>query len=301
MDRHSVTWSGPMPALITPFDECGAIDEALFRRNVEIQLERGATGFLVGGCTGEFWAMNGDERRLLYALGASAVRGRGTVLAGCGAVTAAEAIALIRAAQDAGCDGAVILPPYFVKITNDEIFAHFEAISRAVNFPICLYNIPGNAVNAITPTLARRLADLDTVVAIKESSGDWNNYYATFLAVRDRLRVFCGPSSVFGVPAVDLGADGTIDCFPNMWTPGGLELYSSVARGDRAEAARLQALGRRLTDLCTSGGRTLYPATKAAMDMMGFAGGGRPRPPLRPLTGEPLAGLRVGLVELGLI
>jgi 4-hydroxy-tetrahydrodipicolinate synthase len=52
MDRHSVTWSGPMPALITPFNERGTIDEALFRRNIDIQLERGASGFLVGGCTG---------------------------------------------------------------------------------------------------------------------------------------------------------------------------------------------------------------------------------------------------------
>ena len=174
-------------------------------------------------------------------------------------------------------------------------------MSDRVGLPILLYNIPGNAVNALSPQLVARLAELERVVAVKESSGDWNNYYATFLAVHDRLRVFCGPSSVFGVPAVELGADGTIDCFPNMWTPGGLELYSSVARGDRAEAGRLQALGRRLTDLCTSGGRTLYPATKAAMDFMGFPGGGRPRPPLRPLTGEPLAGLRQGLEQLGLI
>src|SRR5262249_41982049 len=110
MDRDSVTWSGPIPALVTPFDSCGAIDEALFRRNIDIQLDHGAAGFLVGGCTGEFWAMTGDERCSLYASAVDAVGGRGTVLAGCGAVTAAEAIALTRAAQEAGCDGAVILP-----------------------------------------------------------------------------------------------------------------------------------------------------------------------------------------------
>jgi 4-hydroxy-tetrahydrodipicolinate synthase len=63
----------------------------------------------------------------------------------------------------------------------------------------------------------------------------------------------------------------------------------------------LQALGRRLTDLFTTGGRTLYPATKAAMDMLGFPGGGNPRAPLRPLAGEPLAGLRRGLEQLQLI
>ena len=193
------------------------------------------------------------------------------------------------------------MPPYFVKLTDDEIFAHFEAVAAAVELPICLYNIPGNAVNAISPALAGRLASLATVVAIKESSGDWNNFYATLLAVRERLRVFCGPSSVFGVPAVLLGADGLIDCFPNVWAPGCLDLFHATREGRLKEAEELQATARKLTDLFTSEGRTLYPATKAAMDLLGYPGGGIPRPPLRPLGGEALAGLRRGLTALGLL
>jgi 4-hydroxy-tetrahydrodipicolinate synthase len=301
MDRTSVNWSGPMPALTTPFDHQGRIDEHAYADNVDRLLNAGATGFVAGGCTGEFWSLSHDERKRLAEVTVRAVAGRGTVIVGTGCVTVDETVALTRFAEAAGCDGALILPPYFVKLTDDEIFAHYSDVSDRVGLPILLYNIPGNAVNALPPDLVARLANLERVVAVKESSGDWNNYYATFLSVRDRLRVFCGPSSIFGVPAVQLGADGTIDCFPNMWTPGGLELYSSVARGDLAEAGRLQALGRRLTDLCTSSGRTLYPATKAAMDFMGFPGGGRQRPPLRPLAGEPLAGLRLGLEQLGLI
>ena len=144
-----------------------------------------------------------------------------------------------------------------------------------MGIPILLYNIPGNAVNALSPALVGRLAELERVVAIKESSGDWNNYYATYLEVHDRLRVFCGPSSIYGVPAVELGADGVIDCSPNMWTDA-LDLYHAPARGDSDRAGQVQALGRKLTDLCTTGGRTLYPSTKAAMDMQGFPGGGRP-------------------------
>ena len=154
---------------------------------------------------------------------------------------------LTRAAHDAGCDGALVLPPYFVKLSDDEIFAHYEALSQAVDGPVMLYNIPGNAVNALTPALVRRLADLDHIVAVKESSGDWNNYYATAIAVQDRLRVFCGPSSVFGVPAVQAGADGIIDCFPNMWAPGGLDLYYAARDGKIEEARRLQEIGVRLT------------------------------------------------------
>jgi 4-hydroxy-tetrahydrodipicolinate synthase len=301
MDRHSVDWSGPMPAVVTPFDAAGRVDAAAFEANVDRLLAAGATGIVASGCTGEFWALSVAERKALYGLAVRAVAGRGPVLVGTGAVTPSEVIELTRHAQAAGCAGALVMPPYFVQLTDDEVFAHFEAVSAAVDLPLCLYNIPGNAVNAISPALAARLAALDRVVAIKESSGDWNTFYATHLAVRDRLRVFCGPSSSFGVPAVLLGADGLVDCFPNVWAPGGLDLYHAARAGRLAEADRLQATGRRLTDLFTSGGRTLYPATKAAMDMLGYAGGGAPRPPLRPLRGEPLEGLRRGLVELGLL
>ncbi len=300
MNRDSVSWSGPMPALVTPFDRSGEIDTVSFARNIDLMFEHRATGMLVGGCTGEFWAMTVEERRRLFALAVKAGAGRGTVLAGTGAILAREAIDLTKAAQDAGCDGAVILPPYFVKLTDDEIYAHFAAIARAVDLPICLYNIPGNAVNALSPALVARLAELDPVVAIKESSGDWANYYATSVAVSDRLRIFCGPSSVFGVAAVLLGADGTIDCFPNMWPTGGIELFYAARDGRLQEARRLQAIGAALTTLFTSEGRTLYPATKAAMHLLGQPGG-ELRAPLCPLDAAQLHGLRQGLATLGLL
>ncbi len=114
----------------------------------------------------------------------------GTVIVGVGCVGPADTIALAHEAKAAGADGVLVLPPYFVKLSDDEIFAHYKAVNEAVKLPIMVYNIPGNAVNAVTPALADRLADLDNVVAIKESSGDWNNFYATMIAVKDRLRVF---------------------------------------------------------------------------------------------------------------
>ncbi|WP_210490898.1 dihydrodipicolinate synthase family protein [Microvirga antarctica] len=300
MDRHSVNWSGPMPAVVTPFDASGNVDEAAFAENLQILLKKGATGFVVGGCTGEFWAMTLEERKNLYKLGAKAVAGKGTLIAGTGAITVRDTVELSNAAQEAGADGALILPPYFVKLTDDEIFAHYEAVSSQVSLPIMLYNIPGNAVNGLSPHLVDRLSSLDKVVAVKESSGDWNNYYATAIAVQSKLRVFCGPSSVFGVSAVLLGADGIIDCFPNVWAPGGLDLYYAAKEGRLEEARDLQELGRRLTDLFVSEGRTLYPSTKAAMQLLGLPGG-ELRAPLKPLGQRELDGLARGLAALGLL
>ena len=299
MNRDSVDWWGPMSAVITPFDAQGAIDETAMRENIDRTIAAGATGVLVGGCTGEFWSLSHDERCRLFKIGADSAAGRGTVIAGSGSVTVNETVSLARKAQAAGCDAALILPPYFIRLNDDEIFEHFREVDAALSFPIVLYNIPGNAGNAITPELAVRLAELDNVVAIKESAGDWNNFYATLIAVREELRVFCGPSSVYGVPAVAAGADGFVDLFPNLWLPGSVDLFHAAKAGRLEEANALQETGRRLTDLFTSGGRSLYPATKAAMARLGFAAGD-PRPPLRPLAGKALEELHAGLAALNI-
>ncbi len=301
MDRDSIDWSGVFPAMTTPFDDDDKIDEKEFAASVDRLIDAGANGFVVAGCTGEFWTLSHEERARYYSLAVEAVAGRVTLVVGTGAVTVDETVKLTNMAYKAGADGVLILPPYFVKLTDDEIFAHYRDVVSQTRIPILLYNIPGNAVNALSPALVRRLADLDTIVAVKESSGDWNNFYATLITVADKLRVFCGPSSIFGAPAVELGAEGFIDCFPNVWTDGGRPLYEAAKNGDRKRAAELQRTGRQLTDLFTSDGRTLYPATKAAMDLLGFPGGGRPRPPLRSTEGKQLEGLRNGLVELGLL
>jgi 4-hydroxy-tetrahydrodipicolinate synthase len=301
MDRNSIDWSGVFPALTTPFDANGKIDEKAFAASVDRLIDAGVDGFVVAGCTGEFWTLSHEERARYYDLAVEVVAERVTLIVGTGAITVDETVRLTNMAQKASVDGVLILPPYFVKLTDEEIFAHYSDVVSQTKIPILLYNIPANAVNAISPALARRLADLDTVVAVKESSGDWNNFYSTLIAVADKIRVFCGPSSIFGAPAIELGADGFVDCFPNVWTDGGRPLYQAARNGDKKRAAELQKTGRLLTDLFTSEGRTLYSATKAAMDMLGFPGGGRPRPPLRMTKGKQLEGLRRGLIELGLL
>lgn len=300
MDRNDIDWHGPMPAITTPFGADGEIDERAFAANIDRLIGDGATGMISGGCTGEFWTLSHAERIRLTAMAREAIGGRVPLIACTGAVSAEETIRLTAAAHQAGADGALVLPPYFVRLTEAEIVGHFEQVSAASPLPIMLYNIPGNAGNELTPGLCSRLADLDKVVAVKESSGDWNSFYGTLIAVSDRLRVFCGPSSMFGVPAVLLGADGCIDCFPNIWSPGGLDLFFAPARGDLEQARALQATGQRLTALFTSDGRTLYPSIKAAMDILGLPGGGRPRSPLRALAPEQVAALEAGLRELGI-
>lgn len=298
MNRNDVDWRGVIPALVTPFTRDGAIDEPALRRNIELTLEAGCHGVLIGGCTAEFWALTMQERVDVVRIAADTLKGRGTLIAGTGAIRTEDAIALTEAAKDAGADGALVLPPYFVQPSQDDIVAHFQAISDAVAIPIMLYNIPQCTTNPITPDLASRLADVPNVVAIKESSGNWGNFQRTLLAVQDRLRVFCGPSSVFGVPATAMGAVGHIDCFPNVTAAPMVRMWQDAEAG-RIEAARAtQELCVKLTDLFVSEGRNLYCATKAAMNMLGLPGG-YPRLPLRPLPPDSEASLRRGMAALG--
>lgn len=298
MNRHSVDWSGPMPATTTPFTADMKIDEEGFVANLSRLFDAGATGMVVAGCTGEFWALTLEERARLARLAVQTCKGRGPAIVGTGSIREDEVVDQIHAANDAGADGVLVMPPYFARVTDAEIIAHFEAIADRSVLPVVLYNIPGNAGNYITPAIADRLADLDNVVAIKESSGDWNNFQATLNRVQDRIRVFCGPSSVFGVPATLAGADGLIDCFPNVWADGCLGLWHKTKAGQLDSAWALQQTGIAMTDLFTTGGRTLYPATKAVMNHLGDPGGGHMRPPYRDLEGQPLQDLIAGLERL---
>lgn len=283
-----------MPAITTPFGAEGGLDQAAMEASIARQMAAGATGVIAAGCTGEFWSLTGKERSAIYRTAARATGKTGTAIVGAAAITPDGVIEAMHDAKEAGCDGVLVLPPYFVHLTETEIIDHYEAVAAKAPLPIVLYNIPGNAGNALTPAIVDRLADLDTVVAVKESSGDWLNFHETLQIARDRILVFCGPSSTIGVPAIQAGCDGLIDCFPNVWD-GCLDLWSLTKEGRMDEAWEAQHRAQALTQLFVSGGRTLYPSTKAAMDYLGFPGGGAPRAPLKPVTGAALSELHQGL------
>lgn len=283
-----------MPAVTTPFAKDGSVDHAGLAANIERLMKAGATGVVAAGCTGEFWSLSDSERNAIYQTARRSVGPDGTAIVGAAAVTPGAVIEALHAAKEAECDAGLVLPPYFVHLNEAELIAHYEAVAAQAPLPVVLYNIPGNAGNALTPAIVDRLADLDPVVAIKESSGDWLNFQETLAVASDRILVFCGPSSTIGVPSILAGCDGLIDCFPNVWERC-MDLWDLTKAGRLDEAWDVQRRAQQLTRLFTSDGRSLYPSTKAAMDHLGFPGGGAPRAPLAPLEGAQLRGLLAGL------
>lgn len=297
MDKNSVDWHGAIPPLATPFDRKGKLDEVGFRKNVKISLEIGVTGLLVAGCTGEFWALTKNERKRLFEIAVEETNGKVPVIAGTGAITTPETIELTKIAKEAGADGVLILNPFFVKPSQREIIDHFQAVSDAVDIPICLYNIYSG--NIMQPELIDKLADIKNVVAIKESSADFMTFCRILNLVGDKIRVFVGPATLFGGPALLMGAVGYIDTSVQYWGKESIELYEASKIPDLERIRAWQKKALKLRGLMFKDGRNMYVTVKAIMNLLGWCGG-YPRLPLKPMPEEEIEELRKAIEELNI-
>ena len=299
MDRSSVDWHGVMPAIVTPFDRDGKFNEEAYCRLIELNIGWGVTGIVVTGCSGEPWAQTFDERKHLFKLAVDTAKGRIKVLAGTGDIRPSDVIDMSRYAQDVGCDGSMIVAPYFPRLHSaDDLVCHYQAISDAVDLPIMAYNVPAYNKNVMTPEIIDRLADIEHVVAIKDSATDWGDFYRAFELTKDRILYFTGQLSLYGLAAIEHGVVGAVSGAPNIWGPESVEFFNACKKGDKARALRLQKKGVDLWDIALANHRNLYPAIKAGMNLQGLPGG-CPRPPLRPLGEPDISELRDGMARLG--
>jgi len=298
MDRNDIDWEGPITAMITPFHRDGELDERGLRSHAEFLITHGLRGLVPNGCSGEFWAQSMAERKRVAQIVLDQAKRRVPVIPGVGANTTREVIELAQHAREIGCDGVMIMAPSMVHPKKEDLFHHFKAVSDAVAIPMLLYNNPQDTGNDIPLDLVERLCDLEHVVAIKDSTFDYNVFWKTQCALGDRIRVFVGPSTMFGAPAVQMGADGWVDTYGNVWPELTVAIYRAAKEGDIARARRLQKTGAELRNFLLHPEWNMYCAIKAALNELGMPGG-YPRLPLRPLTGQHLDRMRKGLAEFG--
>jgi 4-hydroxy-tetrahydrodipicolinate synthase len=298
MDRLTVDWHGQGTAIITPFSKAGEIDEPALRRQVNFLIAQGVNFIVANGCTGEFWAQTMEERKRVVHIIVEAAAGRVPVIGGSSANSTPEVIEYSRYHREIGCSGVMIMPPFLVRPNKEDIFHHYKAVSDTVEIPILLYNIPRDTVNDLTPDLVDRLADLPTVVAIKDSTFDFNIFYQLQTLVGDRIRVLIGPSTMFGHAALELGADGWVDTYSNLWPALTIDLYNASKSGDLTRAKEIQAKAAEFRRWLSGSDRNMYCAVKAAMNILGLPGG-YPRLPLRPLAEPHISEIRNGLDRFG--
>ena len=307
MRRDDVDWRGYWPASPTPFASDGSYDGDTHRALLDWYAAEGMHGVFINGTSGEWFSQSPDERRLVAETAIEAVAGRMTVLIGCTALTAREAVELGRHALAAGADGIGSTPPPYSKTYPDETVAYFRDLSDGVDGPIMVYNWPHGTYVDIGPELAERLVDVPNVVGIKDSTPDFEQFAATTRAVVDRARVFGPFMSEVGLDLLlEVGGDGFIGG-GSLWGAPDAEYWEAVWRGAvdgaREHARRTDELFPKLWLPGGWGGHfgAYQSQLKALMKLLGQPGG-TVRPPRLPITDEAsITAMRKILIEAGLL
>src|SRR5262245_35738426 len=158
-----------LTAMVTPFTADGAVDIDRFRDLATYLVDNGSDGIVVCGTTGESPTLSDKEKLLLFAAAREAVGERASVIAGTGTYDTAHSVHLTQQAATLGVDGVLVVTPYYNKPPQRAIVRHFEAIAGASDLPIIAYNIPSRVIVNIEPITIQRLAEIDTIVAVKQA------------------------------------------------------------------------------------------------------------------------------------
>ena len=167
MATRGEMFAGLSVALITPLKN-GAVDYDALRKLIDWHVAEGTDCLVPVGTTGESPTLDHMEHEKVIATVVEHTRRRLKVMAGTGSNSTAEALRLTKFAKNAGADGALMVGPYYNKPTQEGYYRHFSAVAEAVDLPIVLYNIPGRTGSNILPETIARLAQLPTIVAVKE-------------------------------------------------------------------------------------------------------------------------------------
>ena len=232
-------WEGVMPAITTPFTEDGAIDHAFVRRHVRWLADHGATAVVPCGSLGEGATLDAAEKVALMHTCVTAVDGHIPVAPGIAAASTKAAVWLCQKAEEAGCRGLMVLPPYVHKGGWDEVGPHFEAMLDATELPCMLYNNPAAYGIDVTPEqiidLSRRHRNL---IAVKESSGDVRRITAIRALAGERLTVAVGLDDVI-VEGIAMGACGWVAGLVNALPAESMRLFQLAREGKHDQAFAL--------------------------------------------------------------
>jgi 4-hydroxy-tetrahydrodipicolinate synthase len=289
-------FEGVFSALVTPFDG-GQLDRSAMDRLLEYQIQGGVAGVVPCGTTGESATLDHAEHREVIRSCVERVAGRVKVIAGTGSNSTAETIQLTRYAKEVGADGALLITPYYNKPGQEGLFLHYKAVSEAVDLPLLLYNVPGRTAVDLQPQTVARLAEIETIVAIKEATADMERAAVIRQLCGDKMALISGDDATF-LPFLVVGGQGIISVTANVAPSAVVGLWDAWKAGDlpgaRGHHERLLALNRAL--FC----ETNPIPVKAAAAMMGLCGP-EIRLPLTPLAASNRPLVLASLRGLGLL
>ena len=288
---------GSFVAIITPFID-GQIDEQGLIDLIEFHIANGTHGIVPCGTTGESATMSHDEHHRVVELTVKTVNGRVPVLAGSGSNSTSEAIDLTGYAKQAGADGVLMVSPYYNKPSQEGLYHHYKAVAEAVDIPIILYNVPSRTSSNILPETVARLAQIDSIVGIKEATGDLNQISEVIRVCPQDFAVLSGDDFT-SMPTVLVGGTGVISVTSNVAPKDMAQMMDAALAGDLAKAKELHY---KLFPLMKAMFYDTNPVpAKKSLELMGKIKSGSPRLPLYPMNDATLARLKAALADYGLI
>lgn len=288
-------FKGSFVALVTPFKQDYAVDFEAYGRLVDFHLEKGTQGIVPCGCTGEAATLKHEEQKECLRFVKERVAGRVPVVAGTGSNNTREAIELTQYAHEVGCDGALLITPYYNKPTPEGQMAHYNAVAKAVDIPIMLYNVPGRTGTRILPETIAELNKTPNIVSIKEACGSCDQV-SQILGLCD-IGVVSGDDSLT-LPMMALGAQGVVSVGANVMPAEMAALCAAAAAGDFAKAREVHyKLLPLFKGLFFETNPMPVKATLAAMGLIENV----LRLPLTPMTEGGFAKLKPILQQLGLV
>jgi 4-hydroxy-tetrahydrodipicolinate synthase len=283
--------------MVTSLDANENLNKAGMRRLVNHLLAGGVHGLFALGSQGEFWAFSTAEKREILEVVVDEVAGRVQVYAGTTAVSTRETIALTQMAEEVGVDAVSVLTPFFVSPDQQEVYEHFSALSHATSLPILLYNNPARTGVALAPETVARLAELENIVGIKDSSGDLSLTAEFIHRTPGDFAVLMGRDTLV-LAGLLYGCAGAIAATANVVPRLVADIYDRFQADDLGGALQAQ---EKLAPLRRAFAWGTFPVVvKEAVDLLGLDAGPA-RQPVGPMREDARNRLAQVLRDMGLL
>ena len=289
---------GIVPAMVTPIEAGGRINEKALRKLVNHLIEGGVHGLFPVGSQGEFFSLTREEKKTVLRVVIDETAGRVPVYAGTGGITTREAVDLTLMARDLGASAVSVITPYFLVPTQQELIQHFLTIAKAApDLPMLLYSNPDRTGVAMPPATVKELAGVENIVGIKDSSGDMTLSGEYIRLTRSmNFHVLAGRDTLI-YATLCYGGTGSITATANVDPRVPVAIYESFVAGDHKRALEAQY---QLAPLRIAFGLGTFPVViKEALNMIGIEAGAA-IPPVGSMSRENREKLRKILDEMGL-
>ena len=274
-----ILFKGCGTAIATPFTD-GGINFPVFKDLIEKQIAEGVDSIIVCGTTGEAATMTDKERKDTIKFAVDTVKKRIPVIAGTGSNNTLSAIEMTKYVESIGADGALVVTPYYNKTTQKGLVEHYKAIAKSTSLPIIVYSVPSRTGVNVLPETCLELSKIDSIVAIKEASGNISQVAKIASLCGDNLYIYSGNDDQI-VPVLSLGGMGVISVLSNLYPKFTHQMVYDYFNGDIKEATKKQLACLDLVDNLFSEVNPI--PVKAGLNMLGYDFG-VPRLPLLEMT-----------------